>query len=102
MIKSLPTWQEPCQQIPTPQTAAAPTKIQPPLFVGQGGRFAAGARPGMAALQRDCSFISIEVEGETWVKHLQKGSPGHQRAQLRLSGAGLPKERGAGAHRKQP
>lgn len=64
MIKSLPTWQELCQQILTPQTTAAPTKIQHPLFVGQGGRFAAGARPGMA-LQRDCSFISIEVEGET-------------------------------------
>lgn len=97
MIKSLPTW-----QLPTPQTNAAPTKIQHPLFLGQGGRFAAGPRPGMAARQLDCSFISIEVEGETWVKHLQKGSPAHQRAQLRLSGTGVPEERGARAHRKEP
>lgn len=96
MIKSLPTW-----QIPTPQTTAAPRKIHHPLSVGQGGRFAAGPRPGMAALQLDCSFISIEVEGETWVKHLQKGSEAISERSYDFPALGSPRS-GASARRKRP
>ena len=46
-----PRRQIPSSQLPAPRIAAAPTKIQHLLFMGQEGRFAAELRPGMAVLQ---------------------------------------------------
>lgn len=56
-LEPLPAQQIPSSQPPAPRIAAAPTKIQHPLFPAQEGRFAAELRPGMAVLQLAHSFF---------------------------------------------